>query len=295
VGRTIAIVNQKGGVGKTTTAVNLAAGLAIAGKRILLIDADPQANATRTLGYPADPKRVSFYDVLVHDAPFDEVRLPCDSLPTLTLIPSDRNLVGAEIELVGQPEREYRLRKYLRRVEQHFDYVLLDCPPSLGLLTLNSLTAADSVLVPLQCEYLALEGVSQLMDTIELVRAALNPRLAIQGVVMTMYDERTNLARQVVEEVRGFFGDQVYKTVIPRNIRLSEAPSYGKPIFLYDNKSKGADAYLNLCKEFLENETQSAGPRTEQSDSEGTAGDRAAADPGCGAGPASAGPGPNPS
>lgn len=269
----VAVVNQKGGVGKTTTAVNVAAGVSLAEKRTLLIDADPQANATRALGFELDPDRPSIYDGFNGLCSIEELALSCKDLPFLSLVPSTRDLVGVEIELVDQNEREYRLRKLLQDARKDYDHILIDCPPSLGLVTLNALVAADAVLIPVQAEYLALEGISQLMDTIAQIREVLNPRLAINGIVMTMFDERTNLARQVVEEVRSVFGEQVYNTIIPRNVRLSEAPSHGQAIYGYDIRSRGAEAYFYLSKEFMEHEAKGTRTRAEEFDPKSAGGD----------------------
>ncbi|HET7711935.1 MAG TPA: ParA family protein [Thermoanaerobaculia bacterium] len=247
--RTVALVNQKGGVGKTTTAINLAASLAACERRVLLVDLDPQANATSGVGL-SRTEEVTIYDVLIDGAPATSA-VKNLALPTLFAIPSSADLVGADLELSTAEKREYRLRDALVPLSDQYDYVLIDSPPSLGLLTINGLAAAGSVLVPMQCEYFALEGISQLMNTIERVRETINPLLEIEGILLTMYDDRMNLARQVAEEVRGHFGEKVYETVIPRNVRLGEAPSFGKPIILYDIRSRGSEAYINLAKEFI--------------------------------------------
>ena len=263
MGKVIAVPNQKGGVGKTTTAINLAASLASAGHKTLLVDCDPQANSTASLGFPRDPARRSIYHALTLREPLANLRI-ATSLAGLELIPSDKNLVGATVELVDAEEREFRLKKALESLKPDYAFVFLDCPPALDLLTINALTAADSVLVPIQCEYLALEGVSELLDTLMRIRRALNPRLAIEGILLTMYDERTNLSHQVVSDLRDFFGSQVFTTVIPRNVRLAEAPSHGKPILLYDPHSRGCQSYLELAKEVIAHDTQGPGQGIER-------------------------------
>jgi chromosome partitioning protein len=251
--RILAIVNQKGGVGKTTTAVNLATALAAVKKRVLLIDFDPQGNASTGLGISRQNRRVTSYDVLLADVSVVEAAIPTP-IPLLSLVPSSVDLSGAEIELVEVAGREFRLRKALDGIAGAYDYVLIDCPPSLGLLTLNALVAAHAVLVPLQCEFYALEGLSHLVRTVERVKRSLNPGLEIQGVVLTMFDKRNNLSDLVAADVRGHFGEKVYDTVIPRNVRISEAPSHGKPVLIYDFRSAGAQAYIHLASEVLRRE-----------------------------------------
>ncbi len=249
MGRVISVANQKGGVGKTTTSINISTILAKKGKRVLLIDADPQGNATSGIGIEKKTDK-SIYDVIIEETKLEEVVIDTQ-VKNLKICPSNINLAGAEVELVSMMSREYRLKERIDEDRENYDYIIIDCPPSLGLITLNAFTASDTVLIPVQCEYYALEGLEQLMNTVNLVKKHLNKELELEGAVLTMYDARTNLSNQVVKEVKNYFEDKVYKTVIPRNVRLSEAPSFGMPISIYDPKSKGAKCYEKLVKEIL--------------------------------------------
>ena len=251
MGKIIAIANQKGGVGKTTTAINLAAGLASEGRKVLLVDADPQGNATSGSGIPRAVGRKSLYNVMISGSSVREIVLPTE-LETLWVVPSDKNLAGVEIEFADAPDRARILKTLLEPIRDYFHFIIVDCPPSLGILTVNGLTAADSLLVPIQCEYFALEGVTELFETLARLKRELNPSLSIEGLLLTMYDERTNLSSAVAKDLRDFYGSTVFKTTIPRNVRLAEAPSFGKPILLYDPKSRGAESYAQLAKEILE-------------------------------------------
>ena len=272
----IAVANQKGGVGKTTTAVNLGASLAASEKTTLIIDSDPQANATSALGFPKDPARRTLYQTLILGEPLERVTIGA-KVDRLELIPSDKNLVGATVELVSLESREYRLRDAISQIRERYDYILIDCPPSLDLLTVNALAASDSVIVPIQCEYLALEGVSELLDTLMRLRRTINPSLAIEGILLTMYDDRTTLSRQVAADLRSFFGSQVFEAVIPRNVRLAEAPSHGVPVLFYDIHSKGAESYIQLAKEVIANAQKRLGQGIERTDQRAGAAASAAA------------------
>jgi len=256
--KVIAVTNQKGGVGKTTTVINLAAALAMADVRVLVVDTDAQANCSSGLGVTKGSLKKSIYDALIQSEPLASVMRDTE-LENLKLVPADKNLTGAAIEMIELPEREFLLKRLLSPILERFDYILIDSPPSLNILTLNGLVAAGSVLIPIQCEYFALEGLTDLFDTLARVRRAFNPLLAIQGILLTMYDERTNLSAQVREELNSHFADKMLQTVIPRNIRLAEAPSFGKPIILYDIRSKGADSYIRLAKEILSHEKKGTG------------------------------------
>ena len=282
--RVIAIANQKGGVGKTTTAVNLGASLAASEQHTLIIDSDPQGNATSALGFAKDPARRTLYQALILGEPIERVTIDAQ-IDRLDLIPSDKNLVGAAVELISMENREYRLREAIQPLRDKYEYILIDCPPSLDILTVNALAASDSIMVPVQCEFLALEGVSELLDTLARLRRAINPSLAIEGILLTMYDDRTTLSKQVAADLRSFFGAQVFESVIPRNVRLAEAPSHGMPVMFYDIHSKGAESYIQLAKEVIENAQKRIGQGIERPDTgAGTAASAAAAGSGSGGG-----------
>jgi chromosome partitioning protein len=287
--RVIAIANQKGGVGKTTTAVNLGASLAASEQHTLIIDCDPQANTTSALGFPKDPARRTLYQALILGESIERITIDAQ-VDGLDLIPSDKNLVGAAVELVSMENREYRLREAILAIREKYSYVLIDCPPSLDLLTVNALAAADSLLVPIQCEYLALEGVSELLDTHMRLRRSINPSLEIEGILLTMYDDRTTLSKQVAADLRSFFGSQVFESVIPRNVRLAEAPSHGMPVMFYDIHSKGAESYIQLAKEVIVNAQKRVGQGSERSD-QGTGAVASAATAGSSGGSSSGGSG----
>jgi len=273
--RVIAIANQKGGVGKTTTAVNLGASLAASEQRTLIIDCDPQANTTSALGFPKDPARRTLYQALILGESIERITIDA-KVESLDLVPSDKNLVGASVELVSMEDREFRLKEAIRSVREKYAYVLIDCPPSLDLLAVNALACADSVLVPIQCEYLALEGVSELLDTLMRLRRTVNPSLEIEGILLTMYDDRTTLSKQVAADLRSFFGPQVFESVIPRNVRLAEAPSHGMPVMFYDIHSKGAESYFQLAKEVIANAQKRVGQGSERPDTRSRAATAAA-------------------
>ncbi|MGH9739442.1 MAG: ParA family protein [Candidatus Acidiferrales bacterium] len=264
--RVISIANQKGGVGKTTTAVNLGASLAASEQKTLIIDFDPQANATSSLGFQRDPSRRTAYGTIILGEPIERVAIDAQ-IQGLDIVPSDKNLVGAAVEMVSMDRREYKLKDAIQAIREKYSFILIDCPPTLDLLTLNALAASDSVLVPIQCEFLAIEGVSELLDTLMRIRRTINPSLAIEGILLTMYDDRTTLSKQVSADLRSFFGGQVFETVIPRNVRLAEAPSHGMPVMFYDIHSKGAESYIQLAKEVIANVQKRVGQGTERADS----------------------------
>jgi len=290
--RVIAVANQKGGVGKTTTAVNLGASLAASEQHTLIIDSDPQGNATSALGFAKDPARRTLYQALILGEPIERVTIDAQ-IDRLDLIPSDKNLVGAAVELISMENREYRLREAIQPLRDKYEYILIDCPPSLDILTVNALAASDSIMVPVQCEFLALEGVSELLDTLARLRRAINPSLAIEGILLTMYDDRTTLSKQVAADLRSFFGAQVFESVIPRNVRLAEAPSHGMPVMFYDIHSKGAESYIQLAKEVIVNAQKRVGSGIERADQgAGTASAAAAAGGGGGGSSSGGGSGP---